>query len=158
MCYFVLVAMITIQGLLLAKNWNKRNSKTKCCILTILGSILYEYIAHKTIGRDFWYGSHGNRQPINYETLQHDSNLKIDIKNWVLGFLALCILSIYAHFQGHTFFVLHFAVLRYRQKHFRNIKIGKKITNWYSIWKIAFSFIKEYEFRHIWGHFGKKCI
>ena len=35
-CYFDLFA-VTIQGLLLAKNCNKRNSKMKCCMLTILG-------------------------------------------------------------------------------------------------------------------------
>ena len=29
MCYFDLVAMVTIQGIRLAKNCNKRNSKTK---------------------------------------------------------------------------------------------------------------------------------
>ena len=36
-CYFDQVAMVTIQDLLLAKHCNKRNSKTKCFMLTILG-------------------------------------------------------------------------------------------------------------------------
>ena len=34
-----LVAMVTIRGLWLAKHCNKRNSKTKCCMFTILGYI-----------------------------------------------------------------------------------------------------------------------
>ena len=42
----------------------------------------------------------------------------------------------------------HFPLLRYRQKHFRNIKIGKKLKI-----DILFEndcpFMKEYEFRHI---------
>ena len=36
-CNFDLVAMVAKPGLLLAKHCNKRNSKTKCHMLTILG-------------------------------------------------------------------------------------------------------------------------
>ena len=36
-CYFDLVVMVTIQGLSLAKNCNKRNSKTKGCMTVKTG-------------------------------------------------------------------------------------------------------------------------
>ena len=36
-CYFDLVAMVTIQGLSLAKNCNKPNSKTKGCVTMKIG-------------------------------------------------------------------------------------------------------------------------
>ena len=54
-----MVAMVTTQGLLLAKHGNERNYKTNIACLPYLGNG-YEYSAHKTTKPDFWYDCHGN--------------------------------------------------------------------------------------------------
>ena len=81
MCVMFELDMVTIQGLLFAKNCNKRYSKTKFCILTILGEMMYEYIAHKTMEPDFntVAMATGNR-PIR-KLCNIIQNLEIDIKN-----------------------------------------------------------------------------
>ena len=58
---FTLVAMVTKQRLWLAKQQNKRNSKTIHSMVTIFGVWVYMDNTHKTMKPDFLIGCHGNR-------------------------------------------------------------------------------------------------
>ena len=58
---FTLVAMVTKQRLWLAKQQNKRNSKTIHRMVTIFGVWVYMDNTHKTMKPDFSIGCHGNR-------------------------------------------------------------------------------------------------
>ena len=96
----------------------------------------------------------------NRPTLQQNSNLKIDIKNYVSWccspIVYLISMSIFMVIQLSVFelrllpfcMLPHFPVLRYQQKHFRNIKIGKKLKIDIQV-ENGCSFLKEYEFRYI---------
>ena len=52
-CYIDLVAMVTIQGLSLAKNCNKRNSKTKGCVTMKIGIDVKYTQGYKTMKANF---------------------------------------------------------------------------------------------------------
>ena len=73
----MVIAMVTIQGLILAKHWNKRNSKQNVACNHIWVDDVWVHCAQN----HFLNICHGNRQLTNLETLQHNSNLKIYIKN-----------------------------------------------------------------------------
>ena len=58
---WLLVAMVTMQGLWLAKHENGCNSKTKSRIGFIIGELVDENIPEGLMEPDFLLGCHGNR-------------------------------------------------------------------------------------------------
>ena len=78
---FELVAMVTTLGLWLAEHKNERNYKTKSCMFTIFGDVVYNNNAEKTMNPDFRFGCHGNQEPTNQVILDHNSNLETKFKN-----------------------------------------------------------------------------
>jgi len=59
--YFALVAMVTIQGLWLAKHKNKCNSKTTSRNGFIIRGVVDDYIPEGLMEPDFLFRCHGNR-------------------------------------------------------------------------------------------------
>ena len=80
-CRFSLVAMVTRLGLLLVKPCAKRNSITNYCSTFKFGRVVHKNNTHKNMKPDFFCGCHGNREPTNQDIYNHNSNLKIDIRN-----------------------------------------------------------------------------
>ena len=76
----VLVAMVTMQGLWLAKHENRCNSKTKSHNEFKVGGMVDENIPQGLMEPDFLFGCHGNQESANQAIFHCNSNLKMFFK------------------------------------------------------------------------------
>ena len=159
--------MVTRLGLLLVKPCAKRNSINQLLqYFSKFGRVVHKNNTHKTMKPDFFCGCHGNREPTNQDIFNHNSNLKIDIKNpasWLCSpmlayhlcknFMAVQLFRFWVTF-GTMLQLCTFCYFEILTKTFlKNLKIGKLIKLVLKL-NVVIKLLKIINLQTFWAHFG----